>query len=327
MQNQSTPMSRPISRRSALAGIGGAGAALAAAAALAPGVAAAAPARPGAMTAPSGADSLFRSFFAAKSAHSPDRTMAFFDPGNTTYVDGTLGWAFPTWAALKALFEQYMPKWPPAARSYPTKILGGGNGAAVFFTNTPEEFGHEIRGIAVVDIRGGQFVRWIDYWDGRHFGVAATESLRVPASKFPTNFGESKAGQRVPATLQQTVTELSGRLAQGDVQAAAGVFAEDAVLEDLTLHTEVVGRQSIAGYLGRALADLPYGPGARVRHIVGGDSGGGYEWVNSTGPVPRGVNAVELDTTGQIVRLSSIWDGSLVQPTWLTQRMSLTIEQ
>ncbi|MCW2934732.1 MAG: hypothetical protein JWM19_5694 [Actinomycetia bacterium] len=90
----------------------------------------------------------------------------------------------------------------------------------------------------------------------------------------------------MPATLQQTVAEISGSLARGDGQAATAVFAEDGVLEDLTLHIEVVGRQSIAGYLGRALAYLPYGQGASVRHIVEGDSGGGYEWVNSAGPVP-----------------------------------------
>jgi ketosteroid isomerase-like protein len=327
MKNQPTRMSKPLSRRAALAGLGGAGAISVAAAALTPGVAAAAPSLPQTTTAPAGTDQLFRAFFAAKSAHSPDRTMAFFDPANTTYADGTLGWVFPTWAALKALFEQYMPQWPPAARSYPTAILGGEYGAAVFFTNTPEEFGHEIRGIAAVDIRGGKFVRWVDYWDGRHFGVAATESLRVPAAQFPADFGESKAGQLVPATLQQTVTQLSASLARGDAQAATAVFAEDGVLEDLALHTEVVGRQSIAGYLGRALASLPYGQGAAVRHIVGGDGGGAYEWVNSASPVPRGVSAVELNAAGQITRLSSIWDGSLVQTAWLAQQMALTTEQ
>jgi hypothetical protein len=322
MKNQQTPMSKLISRRSALAGLGGAGAIVAVGATLAPGRAAAA----STTTAPAGIDQLFGAFFAAKSAHSPDRTMAFFDQANTTYIDGTLGWEFLTWAALKALFEQYMPQWPAAARSYSTRILGGENGAAVFFTNTPQEFGHEIRGIAVVDIRDGQFARWIDYWDGRHFGVAATESLRVPAAQFPTDFLESKVGQRVPATLGQTVAKLSGSLAQGDGQGAAALFAENGVLEDLTLHTEVVGPQSIAGYLGRAVANLPYGQGAGVRHIVGGHSGA-YEWVNSTGPVPRGVSAVELNAAGQIVRLSSIWDGSLVQPAWLSQLMALTIEQ
>jgi hypothetical protein len=46
------------------------------------------------------------------------------------------------------------------------------------------------------------------------------------------------------------------------------------VLEDLTLHTAIVGRQSIAAYLARALPSLPYGQGAQVRHVVGGAAGG-----------------------------------------------------
>jgi len=242
--------------------------------------------------------------------------MAFFDQANTTYIDGTLGRSFLTWAALKALFEEYMPKWPPDARSYSMKILGGDHGATVFFTNTSEEFGHEIRGIAVVEIQGGKFARWIDYWDGRHFGVAATESLRLPPSKFPANFGESKVGPHAPATLRQTLAVLSGSLARGDAQAAAAVFAEDGVLEDLTLHAEVVGRQSVAGYLERAVATLPYGQGARVRHIVGGAFGGGYEWTNPSGPVPRGVNAAELNSQAQIIRLSLAVSSS-IGPTWL----------
>src|SRR6478752_3806986 len=44
---------------------------------------------------------------------------------------------------------------PTAARSYQTEVLGDAQGAVMFFTNTPQEFGHEIRGIAVVDIRNG----------------------------------------------------------------------------------------------------------------------------------------------------------------------------
>ena len=42
--------------------------------------------------------------------------MSFFDRGNTTYVDATLGWKFPTWGSLKALFSKYMPQWPAGAR-------------------------------------------------------------------------------------------------------------------------------------------------------------------------------------------------------------------
>jgi hypothetical protein len=98
------------------------------------------------------------------------------------------------------------------------------------------------------------------------------------------------------------------------------------VLEDLTLHTAVAGPQSIAAYLRRAGGTLPYSHGARVRHTVGGDAGGGFEWTNGHGPVPRGASALQLDDRGRIVRLSSIWDGSLVSDAWLTSRMADTIE-
>jgi hypothetical protein len=41
---------------------------------------------------------------------------------------------------------------------------------------------------------------------------------------------------------------------------------------------------------------------------------------------PRGVNAIKLNSRGQIVQLTSIWDGSLVNPAWIIRHMSLTIE-
>jgi hypothetical protein len=110
-----------------------------------------------------------------------------------------------------------MPQWPAGARSYQTEVLGDAQGAVVFFTNTPHEFGHEI-----------------------------------PHS--------------------------------------------------------------------------PTGQGAQVRHIVGGAAGGGYEWTNPGASAPRDVNAIKLNSRGQIVQLTSIWDGSLVTPAWITQHMSTTIE-
>jgi hypothetical protein len=55
--------------------------------------------------APAGVVRVINEYLAAKSAHSPDRTMSFFDRGNTTYVDATLDWKFPTWDSLKALFS------------------------------------------------------------------------------------------------------------------------------------------------------------------------------------------------------------------------------
>jgi ketosteroid isomerase-like protein len=312
---------RAISRRTLLRRGSVLGVAAGLAAVSAPAFAATIPA-----AAPPDITELFNAFFAAKSAHSPDRTMSFFDPDNTTYTDAIVGWQFPTWSALKALFDKYMPAWPAAARSYQTRILGDANGAVVFFTNTPEEFGHEIRGLAVVDIRNGKFVRWVDYWDGRHFGVAATESLRTPPAEFPTNFGESKVGDDADPTMTAVTQRLSQALGQGDSQAAAQLFSPDAVFEDLTLHTAIVGYQSIAGYLSRSAPSLPYGQGAQVRHLVGGSRGGAYEWTNQTAQVPRGVTAIELDAQAQIKHLWSMWDGSLVTPSWITQEMSLATE-
>ncbi len=277
-------------------------------------------------TTPAGVQRLFASFLAAKSSHNVDRTMAFFSRSDITYWDATAGFEFPDWATLKGVFEHYMPKWGPAARSYSTNLLGDNTGAALFFTNTPEEFGAEIRGISVVDIRDGKFVRWIDYWDGRHYGIAALKGFRSPPSKFPHDFGWSKPGEHASGTLKRTVSELAGSLGRGDHQGATKLFADNGILEDLTLHTEVVGPQSIAGYLKRAVSGLPYADGARVRHVVGGNAGGAYEWTNSRGPVRRGVSAVQLNAKGQIVRLSSMWDGSLVDDSWLTRRMAETIE-
>lgn len=48
--------------------------------------------------------------------------MAYFSPDLETYSDATLGRDFDSYAALKAVFEQYMPLWVPPARSYATKF-------------------------------------------------------------------------------------------------------------------------------------------------------------------------------------------------------------
>ena len=187
--------------------------------------------------------------------------MSFFDRGNTMYVDATLGWKFPTWDSLKALFSKYMPQWPAGARSYQTEVLGDAQGAVMFFTNTPQEFGHEIRGIAVVDIRNGKFVRWVDYWDGCHFGVSATESLRTPPAQFPADFGESRVGESAAPAMTRIVGELSTDFARDNGEQAAQLFAPDAVLEDLTLRTAVVGRPVDRGLPRASFALTPLRPG------------------------------------------------------------------
>ncbi len=78
--------------------------------------------------APAGVVRLINEYLAAKSAYSPDRTMSFFDRGNTTYVDATLGWKFPTWDSLKALFSKYMPQWPAEVDAGHQRLILGGVG-------------------------------------------------------------------------------------------------------------------------------------------------------------------------------------------------------
>src|SRR5882724_1165864 len=87
-------------------------------------------------------DELVTAIFRDKSSRDVDWFMAHFSQQALTYTDGTLGAQFATWAALRAAFAQLMPTWPATSRSYPTKILGDTRSAMVFFTDSPELFGH-----------------------------------------------------------------------------------------------------------------------------------------------------------------------------------------
>jgi len=272
--------------------------------------------------------SLLTSYFATKTRADLDGTMAFFDRRQLFYTDATLGY-LSDWDALRASFAALMPTWPKTARSYPTRILGDTASAMVLFTNTPELFGGEIQAIGSVDIRRGKIQRWVDHWDGRHFGSALAGSIRVPPDKFPQDFGESTVGERASPVMKSVVTALSTAFAQGYAERAASLFADDAVFEDLTLHTTFVGLHSITGFLRRALTFLPYGgTGVKVRHTVGSAQGGGYEWTTASGAtVHLGAVALELDPYGRISRLTTVWDGSLITNAALQSMLALTIEQ
>src|SRR5262249_31687106 len=83
----------------------------------------------------------FHSFFTAKSRHDVDGTMNHFSKTTLTYIDATLGRPLYRYDALKDVFVQYMPKWPPSTLSYPTLVLGDEHSALVAMTDTPELFG------------------------------------------------------------------------------------------------------------------------------------------------------------------------------------------
>jgi hypothetical protein len=261
--------------------------------------------------------------FRDKTARDVDGFMSHFSRNSLYYTDATLGWYVPGWSALQAVFAQYMPTWPDTARSYATRIIGDENSAIVEFTDSPELFGHEIRAIAAVDFQDGLIVREVDYWDGRHFGIAAVNALRTPDAQFPTTYGEEHVVERSSRALRPVLDRLRAALAVGDT---TGLFAEDAVFEDLALHTEFAGTLAIDAYVSRAYTRLPYGVGTTVRRTLGSGRGGGYEWVGGGFFGSHGIIVVELDAADRITRFTATWDASRLDDAAISTLLADTLE-
>ncbi|MFI8205204.1 hypothetical protein [Streptomyces sp. NPDC085937] len=268
-------------------------------------------------------------YFRRKSARDLEGTMAFFAQRSSTYIDATLGWQLASWDELYDFFATYMPTWPEDSASYPVRILGDTRSALVFFTDTAGLFGpSELRLAGAVDFERGLITRQVDYWDGRHFGLDNLASLQLPADQFPHDFRESTVGGSASAVMRRVVRHLAGALRQADGAAAAKLFAPDAVFEDVPSHISITGRASIEKYLKAASGLLPYA-GARtaVRHVLGNDVGGGYEFMAADGPVPRGIVGLELDSLQRISRLTALWDGSLVSDDALLSLAARAVER
>jgi hypothetical protein len=273
------------------------------------------------------AAAFFKSYFTAKSEHKPAATTDHFSEAHLTYIDATLGWPFYNKKGMTDIFEMYMPKWPPSGLSYPTRVSGDTHSALVAFTDTPELFGGEIRILAAVDFKDGKVVRWIDYWDARSFGAETAAKMRTPADKFPTNFDYEVTSDGASAKIKDVAQKLSTAFAGADAKAAAALFSYDAVYTDRALRTRVLGRLAIAKYLGRLLAKVPYGSGAKLVHVVGSDQGGGYEWTNAEGPVKRGIVSIDLNSAGQIERLDATWDNGMMSDADLQPLVLLSVEK
>jgi hypothetical protein len=251
---------------------------------------------------------IMRGFFSAKSRHDPDELMTYFSRTDAYYVDAASGGIWPSWEALNDVFHAFLPPAPPEALSYPLRIVGDERSAMVEFEDTPELFGSELRilGSVTFDERG-RIVRWIDYWDGR-------SSLRSTSigPNYPTDFRDGVT--RAAPVIRRAANRLHEAFAAGDAASAAEALSFDAVLEDMATHTRVRGRLQIQRYLTRALARLPYGPGASVAHIDGGRLGGGYEWHAApvAAPMRRGHTALEFDRNGEISRVTAVYDAGLL---------------
>jgi limonene-1,2-epoxide hydrolase len=251
-------------------------------------------------------------FFVTKSACDLDGTMSYFAPDMASYIDATLGWDFDSYEALQDVFTQYMPNWAPPARSYATKILPGETSALVHMVDTPELFGGELRILAAIDFADGKIVRWVDYWDSSAFDDGLYATFRTPAESFPTDFKDDQVPTVAAPELVEVATALQQAFGAADAAAAHDLLHTDIVLEDMALRAQVIGRIETIAYLDRVLDQVPYGGSSELRHVVGGDGGGGFEWTAADGLV--GITALELDADGLVTRITSVYDSRQLEP-------------
>jgi hypothetical protein len=267
-------------------------------------------------------------FYRDKARRDVDASIENFLEEPFSYIDATLGTEFPSREVLRGLLSQGLPTWPEGANSYLTRVLGDENSAIVYFTNDPGIFfPADMRSVSAVNFVDGKIARWIDYWDANHIGATNLEGWRHPQEEFPADFGESKVGETATALIQKIATALDTALAAHDLRSAAALFAPDATFVDLPSHVRVTGPRHILSFLTAAQGTLPYlGHGVGLRHVLGGDLGGGYEWT-ANGTVKRGITAIKLDDNAKITSLEAMWDGSLLDDDALLALAKAAIER
>lgn len=248
-------------------------------------------------------------FQSAKSSKDVDATMRFFSRGMVMYGDATLGMTFPGWEAMQAAYAAMMPNWG-GGQSYPLMVWGeiaDGNGSAlVHVVDTPEMFGAEARIFASVDVRDGGIVRWVDHWDSGAFDDAAYASMRQPGQPFPADFGEAEVTTSAPAHLVGTVQALHAAIGDGDVPALGATLHPDVVFEDVALATTIRGVAAVVRHLTSSETQAPFANGAAIRHVVGGELGGAYEWRAANGR--PGLTGLAVDTAGKVLRMMAVYD-------------------
>jgi hypothetical protein len=268
---------------------------------------------------------IFQGYFTAKSLHDANLWLRFFHPTQVVYYDATLGIGWPSRSALEGQFTSMVQAWPENTTSYPLQILGNTASAVVQLVDTPGMFGPgEIRAISAVDFRDGKVTRQVDYWDGRRNPAIASRS---PDAQYPYDLGLNTVGETAASEMDRTARQLNAALAAGNAEAAAALFTYDALFEDTTLRTREEGQLAIGRYLQRALPQLPYGPGTTLRHVLGSAQGGGYEWQTDGRPVRNGITALELDGTGAITRLTTVWDASRMNDSAVQALAVLSVEK
>ncbi|SEC36909.1 hypothetical protein SAMN05216489_00554 [Streptomyces sp. 3213] len=281
---------------------------------------------------------LIHAYYTAKSRYDIDAFIDFFNPGQMAYFDSPLhiGGVFPTRDVFRdQIMGPTLEGWSKTGgKSYPLRVIGDATSAVVLFRNTPELFGNEVRIISSFTFEHGKIVRVLDYWDGRRNDEALKN--RPPNTDNPRNLGTEIVRESADPAIKTFARHLGSALAASDVDSAAALFSDDALFEDMTTRTTIVGRPAIGRYLTRALSRLPYGPGSEVLHVLGGKQGGGYEWVTHDERVPNGITALQLDRvsdykhpdvrTPKITRLTTVWDASLLPDSTVQSLAALSIE-
>ena len=265
----------------------------------------------------------FQGYFTAKSLHNATQWIDFFNPNQTGYYDATVGGSSTNRSALQEEFISLLQSSQPNSSSYPLFILGDINSAIVHSVDTPGLFGAEIRISSAFDFRDGKIIRAVDYWDGRRNPAIGG---RAPLDQYPYSLGIDTVNDTANYTVQKVARQFNSALSAGNTNATIPLFSYDAIFEDLTLRTRVEGQIAIGRYLQRAVSQLPYGTNTTLRHVLGSAQGGGYEWKTNGRSVLNGITALELDDTGAITRLSTVWDGSRMSDGDIQALVELSIE-
>jgi limonene-1,2-epoxide hydrolase len=270
---------------------------------------------------------LFNRFFATKSRHDSDATMEFISRDLSVYADVTLGWELNGYDALKEVWAKYMPTWGEG-RSYPTRILGevnGGSGSVMLeFTDTPELFGADMRVLGTVDVVDGKITRWADYWDSATYDGKRFEKLKQTPVDPPPALRSKPAV--TSARIRDVASKFVEMVSSGNTAGAATLFSYDGVFEDRSLNTTIAGTPAINRYLARANPKSPFGRGVKLGHVVGGNAGGGFEWVSPSSPVKTGAASLSINTEGKITRVSIIYDSRNLSATNRSDLAALALE-
>lgn len=251
------------------------------------------------------AAAFFDRCFDGKNSRQVASFLSSFSRNMAAYSDATLGWKVLGWQPLHDLLEQYMPNWGDGV-SYSTRILAGSLSAIVAVTDTPELFDGEIYALACVDFRDGEILRWIDYGDSTSFAPEVLAAMTVSVEVYPDDLDEAEVQSSAEEAIEIACTCLHDEFAQG-AREVENLLTYDVVYEDIAARVQLVGRSEVTNYIRRTIGLLPFGPGARLFHIVGGVTGGGYGWKGTPGSnVPRDVSALELDDSGAISRITTL---------------------